>query len=123
VFLADTDRVGRPRLFAIDHTHCFDCGRDLTRKLANIDLVQDNRTYGLFPAFIPLLSSGDAVWCEAMLRSLRVETVRAIVESVPREWDVSSDARSAWIEQIVKRAVFIADKINTGWPLAGAEAQ
>jgi hypothetical protein len=37
---------GQLQLIAMDHTHCFDCGRDLTRALANIDRVQDERVYG-----------------------------------------------------------------------------
>jgi hypothetical protein len=121
VYLGDTDRPAHPRLFAIDHTHCFDCGRDLTRHLANIDLVRDNRTYGLFPSFVPYLDPGQLVWCGAMLRSLQADTVRAIVDSIPPEWDVPADARAALTEQILKRATFVATRIDNGWPLAPTE--
>lgn len=51
VYLASTDRPTRSRLLAIDHTHCFDCGHDLTNHLSEITKVKDERTYGLFPAF------------------------------------------------------------------------
>ncbi len=120
VYLGDTARPGHPRLFAIDHTHCFDCGRDFSRRLANIDLVQDERTYGLFPAFVPLLDRGQLIWCGSMLRSLQAETVRAIVDGVPREWDVPADARAALSEQILRRAEFLASRIDDGWPPATA---
>lgn len=120
VYLADTDSPSRSCLMAIDHTHCFDCGRDLTPRLAEIGLIRDERTYGLFPAFRPFLDAGQFVWCASMLRSLKRETVSGIVDSVPGEWDVPTDARTALIEQIMKRAEFVANRIDGGWPLGAA---
>jgi hypothetical protein len=50
VFLsADGTSAGQLRLVAMDHTHCFCCGRELDHHVANIDRVQDSRVYGLFP--------------------------------------------------------------------------
>jgi hypothetical protein len=123
VYLADTDRPGRSRLLAIDHTHCFNCGRDLNTKLADIDLVRDRRIYGLFPAFVQFLGRSELVWCGSMLRSLNQEIVRGIVEDIPREWDVSTDARSALTQQICDRSVFVADMIDTGWPFTQSTNQ
>jgi hypothetical protein len=117
VYLADTDQPGRARLMAIDHTHCFDCGRDLTQRLSQIDRVQDERAYGLFPAFLPLLDPGQVVWCGGILRSLQGGVVRDIVNTIPREWDVPPNARTALAEQILRRAGFIASRIEHGWPL------
>jgi hypothetical protein len=45
VFLEELagDASGSLRLIAMDHTHCFTCGRDLNRRLRNIDRVKDQR--------------------------------------------------------------------------------
>lgn len=117
VYLADTERPGKSRLLAIDHTHCFDGGRDLSEHLADIDKVKDDRTYGLFPAFVPFLDAGELAWCKAMLRSVSADVVRTIVQQVPLEWQVQAHAAEALIRQIHGRAAFVADKIDAGWPL------
>jgi hypothetical protein len=120
VYLADTDRPERSRLYAIDHTHCFDCGRDFSPRLADIGMIRDERSYGLFPAFVPYLDAGQFVWCGAMLRSLKRETVSGIVDSIPVEWDVPAEARTALTDQIVRRAEFVSNRINDGWPFGTA---
>ncbi|MCZ7645976.1 MAG: hypothetical protein M5U26_11940 [Planctomycetota bacterium] len=121
VYLADAGRSGRSRLVALDHTHCFDCGRDLTEHLAEITKVKDEATYGLFPAFRPFLDMGQLVWCKAMLRSLSPEIVSAIVGRIPTEWQVEARAKTALERQVLDRAAFLADKIEQGWvPSTGA---
>lgn len=117
VYLADAVNPGSSRLIAIDHTHCFDCGRDLTVRLADIDKTRDERTYGLFPAFVSLLNRAELTWCKVMLESLTRETVVEILASVPREWEVSPDVSAAWCDQILQRADFICGKIEDGWPI------
>lgn len=117
VYLADTDRQGRSRLVAIDHTHCFDCGRDLTARLAEIDQVRDERTYGLFPAFEPFIDIGELHWCMSLLRSLTQEQVNGIVSRIPTEWQVESRAATAIVDMVLGRAAFVADRISSGWPV------
>ena len=119
VYLADTDSPARSRLVALDHGHCFDCGRDLTSRLAEIDKVRDERVYGLFPAFRPLLDRGELIWCAGMLRSLSRDTLEGIVARIPPAWEVSDPARAALATQIVQRAAFVAARIDSGWPIDG----
>lgn len=116
VYLADTERVGRRRLLAIDHTHCFDCGRDLSERLSDIEKVRDERAYGLFPAFVRFLAPGPLTWSGATLRSLTGEVVGGVLSQVPAEWEVSAPVRAALTELIRARAVFLADRIDAGWP-------
>lgn len=115
VYLAETDRPTRSRLFAIDHTHCFDSGRDLSDRLARIDLLRDEGTYGLFPQFRSLLDVSSLAWSSTMLRSLDRATVERIVASVPEQWEVSQSARDALVEMIVGRAAYVAARIDGGW--------
>jgi hypothetical protein len=115
VYIAETEHPERFHLFAIDHTHCFDCGRDLTRRLSEIGNVRDEGVYGLFPEFREFIDEGELVWCSGMLQSVTAEQVRAIVDAIPREWEVSADARAALVELIMRRAAYLADRIDNGW--------
>lgn len=115
VYLASTERPTRARLLAIDHSHCFDCGRDLSSHLADIERVRDDRTYGLFVAFAPFINAFELSWCASMLRELNTDEVRIIVESIPAAWDVAEPARSALCDLICRRAMFLADRIAQGW--------
>lgn len=116
VYLADTDRPGRSRLLAIDHTHCFDGGHDLSERLADIDKVKDEATYGLFPAFAPFIDTGELHWCLSLLRSVTREQVEAVIARIPPQWQVDAGIRGALAAQIHGRAGFIADRIYSGWP-------
>lgn len=117
VYLADTENPKKSRLVAIDHTHCFDGGRDLTERLGDIDKIKDESTYGLFPAFIPYLSVAQLLWCKAQLREVTQELAETVVRAIPAEWQVEPAAISALARQIHTRAGFVADRIETGWPI------
>lgn len=116
VYLADTEQPGRSRLLAIDHTHCFDRGRDLSERLGEIASVRDEYTYGLFPSFVPFIDLGELHWCMAMLRTVTREQVEALISRIPTQWEVSSGAATALAVQIHARAGFVADRIVSGWP-------
>jgi hypothetical protein len=49
VFLSEDAPDGQFLLKAIDHTHCFSCGRDWTKRLNQFDRIKDGRVFGLFP--------------------------------------------------------------------------
>lgn len=103
VYLAETDHADRARLIAIDHTHCFDRTPDLSKRLADIDRVRDERTYGLFPAFVPRLDLGQMIWCGSMLRSLNPDDVRGMVQSLPNEWAVRERSPYAPDPRVLQR--------------------
>jgi hypothetical protein len=101
------------RLIAMDHGLCFiGSGEDLTKKLANIDKVQDEHVYGLFPEFHSRLRHDIIDKCIARLNEMDRETARAIIETVPAEWEVSKEAREAWAELIHRRAGFVAGNVR-----------
>lgn len=115
VYLAATADPARRRLLAIDHTHCFDRGRELSPALAHIGNVRDDATYGLFPEFVGMISPGELAWCAAMLRTLSPDAVRGIVDVVPPAWGVPAAARAALVEFIAQRAAYLATRIEAGW--------
>jgi hypothetical protein len=99
------------RLIAMDHTHCFTSGRDLDGKLSRIDVVKDERVYGLFPELLPYLVQPDAMneWNAAVdkLGTLDRAWVRQQIATLPPEWQVEAAGRAALEEFICERANFL----------------
>jgi hypothetical protein len=108
-FSTEGTASGRRRLVAMDHSHCFTCGRDLTPRMADIDRERDERWYGLFPEFLPWLRRGILEACRQRLHELDASFVRALLNAVPREWEVPASALAAWEALICRRAVFVAN--------------
>ena len=105
---------GQRRLIAMDHGLCFiRSGEDVTKRLAMIDKVQDEHLFGLFPEFLDCLNESIIESSASRLREMDAETAEAIIETVPRAWDVCEEARQAWAELIYRRAGFVADNIQT----------
>jgi hypothetical protein len=113
VFLSEETQQGKFLLKAIDHTHCFTCGRDLSRQLANIDRVQDEQIYGLFPGFLPYLRHEDVRQAIQDLRTITQPEIAAIVGTIPTAWEVDQPSRDALVELISRRANFIAGRTES----------
>lgn len=107
VFLSVEPGDGKLRLIAMDHTHCFSSGSQLTERIADIYLVQDNNVFGLFPEFQDFLD-GEVVYASAeWLCHLNRDEVSAIVAEIPGEWDVPVAVRQAMTKLIVDRAHYL----------------
>ncbi len=100
---------GWVRLVAMDHTHCFTCGDDLSVRMANINKIKDDRIYGLFPAFVPWVKLDILESTRKRLREVRPSMVRAILEGIPAEWQVPEAVLPVWEELVCRRAAFVAD--------------
>ena len=102
-------KSGQRRLIAMDHGLCFiRSGEDISPKLSHIGKVQDSNVYGLFPEFRKRLRQDIIEQCISRLRNMDLETAVAIIESIPKEWDVTRESRRAWSELIHRRAGFVA---------------
>ena len=112
VFLSEEAPRGKFILKAMDHTHCFTCGSDLTRRLAHIDTVKDAGIYGLFPEFQPFLDRSVFRRTMKKLSALQRSEIGDIVRKIPDEWDVSATARAAMVDFIVGRAAYLVDKME-----------
>jgi len=102
---------GQTQLMAMDHTHCFNCARPLNAALSHIDLVKDDRLYGLFPEFKPFILPHwqpllDAV---AKLGTLDKHWVRGLVGAIPAEWQVDATGRAALATQVCDRADYVKE--------------
>jgi hypothetical protein len=117
VFLSEQAPKGQLLLKAMDHTHIFMKGSELTRKLAHLDRVKDNKVYGLFPEFRPLLGEKAARRGIERLKEFTRAEAEKIVQSIPKEWDVSDGARKAIVDFLVNRARYMVESIMTMlWP-------
>jgi hypothetical protein len=117
VFLSEEAPDGQFLLKAMDHTHCFTCGKPLSRKVREIDNVKDSRVFGLFPEFRPLLDRGLVKVAVRDLQRMDRSTAVSMTQSIPGEWDVTADAVEALVDLIVGRAAFVANTIESQlWP-------
>ena len=102
---------GRYLLKAMDQTHCFTCGRELTRRISMIDAIVDPDVYGLFPEFRPLITPAQLGQDCARLRTIIRPQIETIVFSVPTEWGVEDSAKRALVEFLLARAEFVAGNL------------
>jgi|GEM_PF-276770 len=117
VFLSEEAPESQFMLKAMDHTHCFTCGRELSRKLREIDKIKDSRVFGLFPEFQKYLNRVRIQQAAKDLRRILRTDVARITDGVPKEWEMKTDARDALIDLVVGRAMFVADTIESQlWP-------
>ncbi|WLD14663.1 HipA family kinase [Planctellipticum variicoloris] len=117
VFLSEEAPAGQFLLKAMDHTHCFTCGREWTRRLGQVDTIRDSRVFGLFPEFRKFLKKDAVTQAATDLRTITAEVVREMIDCVPNEWDVKREARNALVDLVVGRAIFVAETIETRlWP-------
>ncbi|HWL89211.1 MAG TPA: hypothetical protein VNO21_25585 [Polyangiaceae bacterium] len=113
VFLSGREAAkGKFRVVAMDHTHCFTCGRTITKAIGNIDRVRDTRLYGHFAEFRPHLTHEFVRGFARKLSDLNKATVDGFVASIPRPWDVSAEVRAAVTEFLADRAAFLSQNIR-----------
>jgi hypothetical protein len=117
VFLSRDAPDGKLRLKAMDHTHCFTCGSDLTKKIGQIGNVKDNNVFGRFPEFREFLDRDSAKAALKRLSQIHEPEVVAMTQTIPSQWDVSNAARDALVRFVVGRAAYLVDTMEKRlWP-------
>jgi len=112
VFLTwEREQGNGPVLRAIDHTHAFTCGGDLTRRIGHLDEIRDATVYGCFPEFLPFLDPAHVAAATNRLGGMTMAIAERVVASVPGEWQVEESAREAWVRFISERAMFVAGSL------------
>jgi hypothetical protein len=104
-------------LKAMDHTHAFTCGRELTSRIGHLDEIRDTAIFGRFPEFQTLLDLDHVRAASGRMGQMDRATAEQFVAQVPVEWQVAVPVREAWVRFIVDRAVFVAaNLVNWLWP-------
>jgi hypothetical protein len=102
---------------AMDQTHAFTCGRELTRRLGDLDNVRDTTIFGCFPEFVLLLDREHVQSTSFRLGEMDGPQAERVVARVPAEWQVEAPVRQAWSRFIVERAAFVAANMAAWlWP-------
>jgi hypothetical protein len=105
------------QLVAMDFTHAFTCGGDITRRLGFIDRVRDPKIYGLFPEFQNFLDREHVSQFAIRLGQFSRNIAEEIVDAVPHDWEVDRQNRTIWATMITDRAHFVAEHIDAIlWP-------
>jgi HipA-like kinase len=117
VFLSEEAPKGQLVLRAMDHTHCFTWGQEITRRIATIERVKDPRVYGRFPEFVDFLDQTVVQRAVVRLREASHGMLANIVHAIPPEWHVNDDGRNALTDLLLGRAAYVADHIMEWlWP-------
>jgi hypothetical protein len=120
VFLSQEAPKGRLLLKAMDHTHCFTCGKPLSRHVGTINTITDPRVFGLFREFRQYLDRDQVQKAMADLRNLERKVVLGMTNDIPRQWDVAPEALAALRDLIAGRAAYVAKTIEDAlWPQGG----
>ncbi|HBO45946.1 MAG TPA: hypothetical protein DD670_18895 [Planctomycetaceae bacterium] len=104
-------RVGKSRLIAMDHSHCFTSGGELDERIAHINRIKDSRLYGLFPGFKPKIRQEDVEAGIDRLSELDHKFVLDVVATIPDAWEVRPEAASALVEFVCRRAEYVGNTI------------
>lgn len=102
-------------LIALDHTHCCPCpkpGSELKTTISGISNIRNDTVYGLFPAFVSWVREVDVDKALDDLRRVDASRIAQIIDTVPRDWDVSAAVREAWAQFFVDRAAYVADNLK-----------
>jgi hypothetical protein len=102
------ENARHPVLTAIDHTHTFTCGREITKALGHIDVIQDPMVYGAFPAFFTLWNLAAEAAIRERLQDMDLAKAQEFVSMVPFAWLPDQEVRAVWARFIHRRAEFLA---------------
>lgn len=102
----------RFEMVVFDHTHCFVEGT-LEDGLAGNQFVEDQRIYGLFPEFVPMLSEEPLLRACELIARVDVSTIKTIIASVPTHWGPSPGTRDRWADLIFERGQRLKDCVSS----------
>jgi hypothetical protein len=115
VFFMKEQSSTRPRLIAMDHTHAFTCGADLSTKINTVDRIQNPRRFGVFPQFAPhwdLATASDAL---TRLAGMTRGIARGFIDLIPKEWQVADTVRKSWADFLTRRGHWLAAQSAADW--------
>lgn len=112
VFLSEDAPEGRFLLRAMDHSHAFPNGREIVARNLGPAQARDPTVYGLFPEFRPFLDRDVVRRAADRLRQMDATAAARVVDTIPREWDVSPDGRRTMTEFIGTRAEYLSAEVG-----------
>ena len=112
VFLSsEREPLGKPSLLAMDHTHVISQGRGIDARVGHIDKCKDSRIYGLFDAFAPHISVGNAKEAIESLSKITDSKISEILSEVPEGWSVEKSGMTALRTFLRDRRTYLLDTL------------
>lgn len=113
VFLSEDGAAkGKFKATAMDHTHCFTCGHQLTKAISHIDRVRDARLYGNFPEFKEYLTHEAVRQYANRLRAFSKRDAEELLAGVPKPWEPATDVKAAVVAFMSQRAAFVGQNVR-----------
>jgi hypothetical protein len=118
VFLARETAPERALVLkAMDLTHAFTCGRELTPRINRLEEVRDTTIFGCFAEFRQFMDRDIVQSSASHLAEMNKAQAGEFVAQVPAEWEVEAAVREAWVAFIVDRAEFVSGNVaSLLWP-------
>ncbi len=114
VFIANS-KDGRRTVIAMDHTHAFTCGRDLTVRIGEIGAIRDAHRFGVFPEFADFWDLASEAHCLEKLASITAAVAESLVFQVPVEWEVDPRVQLKVATFLAERARWLSGQRGAGW--------
>lgn len=111
LFYATATKGRKYDLVPIDHSHCF---VDIDfEELPNSEFIEDETIYGLYPEFCEYITSDYVAIAINKLRELDREFVKDCVNSIPVEWNMTTNCRNHLVDLICQRAEYVVNTISS----------
>jgi len=112
LFIWEPKPKRRLKMVAMDFTHAFNCGNEITHRIANVEFTKDERLFGIFPEFEGLIEPLIVGDFAEKLGTLQRREVEQILNAVPVEWEINGRVRSSLLSFILDRARFLSAHIE-----------
>ncbi|MDZ7602391.1 MAG: HipA family kinase, partial [Hoeflea sp.] len=96
----------------IDHSNCLIGADPEFPDAVCEDWIRDSTVYGKFPEFDEYLTAASVRVAMQKLQTLRRNFVDEVVNSVPLEWGLGSAARTALVELICLRSLYVVNTLS-----------
>lgn len=112
-----TPRKDKPetRLIPIDHTHSMHCPdlrlAALDESISDLDNIQDEMIFGLFPAFVSHIKQVYIEECCADLRYFSRAVIQDAISKIPSSWGVADKVKCNVETFLFERSRWLADNI------------
>jgi hypothetical protein len=113
VFLSEeSSSNGKLSLRAMDFSHAFKYGGELSKSFFTIATIQDKDVFGLFPEFRKRITRNAIRRFVSILKGLARSELEETVELVPKEWCLDPPVRTSIANYLYQRKDFVANRLE-----------
>jgi hypothetical protein len=87
----------------------------VVKKEFGIDAIKDDQIYGGFPEFVDYFDEKVATKTLNRIKKVKKEKLSSIIETIPKEWEISDQVRNEWIDFLLLRAEYVSKTFLWLW--------